>query len=114
MGFTSRTFGINVESLVGFSIGTVIHLAHEARDMVPVAIVELFARPHMKVDKINQATPISTEGLLAAPALSVANRPSETQTNSLYSNIVSMIRGMWNPNSDGSTTASVPSTVPVA
>ena len=114
MDFTSRTFGINVESLVGFSIGTVIHLAHEARDMVPVAIVELFARPHMKVDKINQATPISTEGLLAAPALSVANRPSETQTNSLYSNIVSMIRGMWNPNSDGSTTASVPSTVPVA
>ena len=82
--------------------------------MIPIAIVELFASPHMKVDKINQATPISTESLLAAPVLSVANSPSETQTNGLYSNIVSMIRGMWNPNSDGSTTASSSSAVAVA
>ena len=103
--FTLRTFGINIESLIGFSIGTVVHLAYEARDMVPVAIVELFARPHMKVDKINQASPISTESLLIAPALSVANSPSETQTNSLYSQFVSIISGMWNP-SDGSTAAS--------
>ena len=73
--------------------------------MVPVAVVELFARPHMKVDKINQATPISTESLLAAPVLSVANSPSETQTNGLYSQFVSIISGMWNP-SDGSTAAS--------